>query len=266
MHPMAATAELAGLKLEGRLDFSGLPEGEWSLVPLAAADGVIRAEIVDAHLMFDAQVTVPIRQGQIDFDDATVEHVGPDSRMGVSKLGLYVDAANGRSYLYQFQATPIAGVEFERRGLGPWVSDRGKLRLQEFAESVLRPAPRATGFGFTGQARLLFDRTAVSGEVQLGDGKFAAPGAQAELAGRSEGRNAVRMHSDAVGRGLTVDLSSLLVRNVVLKSGNTELGCDEITGAIKLRLFVEGAQVRFALELANMKISGLRLALPGGTP
>src|SRR4051812_3101593 len=37
--------------------------GAWSLGPLAAADGAVRAKIIDAHLMFDADVTVPIRPG-----------------------------------------------------------------------------------------------------------------------------------------------------------------------------------------------------------
>lgn len=80
--------------------------GPLSLEPLANAAGAIRAEIVDARLGFDADVTVPIRQGWIHFNDATVEHV------------------------------------------------------------------------------VLFDRTAIQGEVRLGDGKFTAPGVQVTLAGR----------------------------------------------------------------------------------
>ena len=34
------------------------------------------------------------------FNRVTVEHVGPDSSMGLSPMGLYVDAPNGRNYLY----------------------------------------------------------------------------------------------------------------------------------------------------------------------
>ncbi len=70
---------------------------------------------------------------------------------------LYVDAPNGRSYLYQFASAPLAGVEFEHRGalLGPWVSERGKLRLQPFAEAMLRQRGGGQSQGLTGQARLL---------------------------------------------------------------------------------------------------------------
>lgn len=267
----AANAELTGVKVQGPLvlspprpassEGSTATAGAWSLGPLAAADGTIRAEIVDAHLLFDADVTVPIRQGRIDFKDATVEHVGPDSRMGVSRLGLYVDAPNGRSYLYQFSAAPVAGVEYERRSAlpGPWPSDRGNLRLQPFGEALLQQGPAGHGPGFTEQSRLLFDRTALSGEVQLGDGRFAAPGVQADLAGRAAGRNLVRLHSEAVGRGLTLEMPSLSVRDASLQWRGTRLDCGELTGAIRLRVFVEGAQMRFAFEVPNLKIAGLRL-------
>ena len=260
----AATAEIPDAELHGPLILPRAPmdaaAGSWSLAPLAAADGTIRAEIIDAHLSFDADVTVPIRQGQVDFDEATVEHVGPDSSMGVSKLGLYVDAPNGRSYLYQFPATPLTGVAFEHRGalLGR-VADRGKLRLQEFIEGMLHQAGVAHGLGITEQARLLLGRTSLSGEVQLADGKFAAPGMQAELTGRAAGRNLVRLHSEAVGRGVSAEIALLSVRNAQLNAKSAQLACDEITGALLLHLFVEGGQLRFELKLADVSISGLRV-------
>ncbi len=267
----ANSAEFSGVKVHGPLVIPRVASGgsaagqgadtSWRLVPLAAAEGTIRAEIVDAHLLFDADVTVPIRQGRIDLDDATVEHVGPDSRMGASRLGLYVDAPNGRSYLYQFPSAPVVGVQYERRGalLGPFVTDRGHLRLQEFGEWLLRQHPSEEALGFTEQARLLLARTAVSGHVQLGDGSFVAPGLQADLAGRADGRNVLRLHSEAVGRGLTLEMASLSIRNAILNWGGTQMGCDEMAGALTLRLFLDGAQLRFALDLADMKITGLSL-------
>jgi len=284
----AGSAEVTGLKVHGPLVLSRKPEvaashakggaagtagtapgqaaaGPWNLGPLATAEGTLRAEIVDAHLLFDAEVTVPIRQGVIDFNAATVEHVGPDSRMGVSRMGLYVDAPNGRSYLYQFPTAPVAGVEYERRSAmpGPWGSQRGSLQLQPFGEGLLRQPPGAHGLGFTEQARLLFERTAVSGEVRLGDGAFAAPGVQADLAGRAAGHNTVRLHSQAVGRGFSADVASLSVSNVAVNTGGAQLACDEVTGALMLRVLVEGAQLRVAFELPGLKVAGLRLRLDG---
>jgi hypothetical protein len=113
----------------------------------------------------------------------------------------------------------------------------------------------------TEQARLLLGRTALSGEVQLGDGRFAVPGLQARMEGRSEGRNAVELRSEAVGRGLTVEMASLSARNAVAKWKSAQLACDEITARFKLQLFVEGRQMRFVLELENGKVAGPRLDL-----
>jgi len=272
----AATAEVRDVKLRAPVAWpaSAPPDphaaglsapsdaGAWKLDPLASADGTIHAEIVDAHLLFDADVTVPIREGGIDFNYATVEHVGPDSRMGVSRLGLYVDAPNGRSYLYQFTSAPVAGVAFEHRGalLGPRVPDRGHLRLQAFGEWLVRHARggRGQGQGFTDQARLLFDRTAVSGTLQLGDGHIAVPGVQAELTGRAEGRNTMGLRAQAVGRGLAVDLPSLAVRSATWQTPAAELRCEALTGAITLQLSVEGGALRLDMQLAEAKLSGLR--------
>ena len=278
----AVETELSGVKLHGpltvppqiRAAWDALrsagaaapdtpPADAWSLGPLGEADGTIRGEITDAHLLFDAEVTVPIRQGQIDFNDATVEHLGPDSRMGVSRLGLYVDAPNGRSYLYQFASAPLAGVEFERRGalLSPWVSERGKLHLKAFAETMLRQSGGGQGQGLTEQARLLLGRTAISGEVQLGDGLLAVPGLQVRLEGRGEGRNAVGLHSDALGQGLAVEMASLSAGNAVVNWRGAQLGCDRITARLKLQLLVDGPHMRFILDIGNCKVAGARVDL-----
>jgi hypothetical protein len=266
------SVELSGVRTEGPLVMpppaAHHPHGEgqppasaWEIGPLAAAHGTLNAKIRDAHLLFDADVTVPVVLGRINFNDARVDHVGPDSRMGVSRMGIFVDAPNGRSYLYQFSSAPVSGVEYEKRGgfPNPLASNRGSLQLQPFAEALLRQGPPAHGLGFTDQARLLFERTAVAGELRLGDGRFAVPGLQAEFAGRAEGRNTVRLHSDAVGRGFTAAIGSLLVRNVVTRAGGRQLSCAEAAGEITLRLTIEGGQVRFALEIARLKLSGVRV-------
>lgn len=263
----AAGAELSEVKVHGPLvqpavesSTASAPATSWRLDPLAAADGTVRAKIIDAHLMFDADVTVIVRQGRVDFNQATVAHAGPDSRMGISRLGLYVDAANGRSYLYQFSAAPVGGVEYERKGafLGGWGADRGKVELQPFLEGLLRQQGGGWTQGITQQTRVLLARTSVSGEVRLDDGTFAAPGAQAELAGRAEGRNVVRIRSEAVGRGVAVEMDSLSARKLVLGSG-VQLGCEEITGALTLQLLVDGTQLRFELRSANLKFGSCKV-------
>jgi hypothetical protein len=257
---VGASGMPVGASTAGEIPLAPQGPGAWRIAPLATADGTIRAEILDAHLMFDAQVTVRVRQGEVDFNDATVEHVGPDSRMGVSRLGVYVDAPNGRSYLCQFPSAPVAGVEYEERGalLGR-VTSRGKLRLDAFAPGLLRQARGGHGLGFTDQARLLLHRAAVTGELQLGDGQVTAPGLQADLVGRAEHRNLVRLHSEAVGRGITVQVPSLSIGPAVFGMEGRQLRADATTGSVDLRLSVEDAQLRFAFELQALEVSGLRL-------
>jgi hypothetical protein len=262
----AARADLSGVKVQGPVALApqlapDAPSQAWSLGPLAAADGTLRCEIQDATLVFDADVTVTIRQGQVDFNDAKVEHVGPDSRMGVSKLGIYVDAPNGRSYLYQFSPAPVAGVQYEQRNafLGQRVSDRGKLQLQPFAEATLGQTGGPAGAGVTDQARALLERTALTGFVQLGDARFVAPGVQADLSGRAGGANVVRLHSPAVGRELALDVAALSIRQAVFGGRGTRLDCGEITGAVQLRLVAEGTQWRFEAECTELRLGALRL-------
>jgi hypothetical protein len=272
----AREAEFSGWKLQGPLSLpsqirkvwdasqkTAEPAADaWRLDPLGQAEGTVRAQITDAHLLFDADVTVPIRHGEIDFNDATVEHVGPDSRMGISRLGLYVDAPNGRSYLYQFASAPLAGVEFERRGalLSPWVSERGKLQLQAFAESTLRQGRESLDPGLTAQARLLLGRTALSGDVRLGDGVLAMPGMQVHLEGRDGGANVLALHADSVGRGLTAEIASFAARDAVASWQGAQFGFDALAATLALQLLREGSPMRFVLDLGSGKVTKPRFA------
>lgn len=282
----AAEAEVAGAQFRGELDLGSELRGvlaavqspaaaapapggapPLSLEPLASTEGTIRGKITDAQLFFDADVTVPIRYGTIELDDATVEHIGPDSRMGVSRMGIYLDAPNGRSYLYQFAAPPVAGVEYERRGtlLGPWISDRGKLHLQLFVESLLLQSRGGVAQGLTQQTRLLLGRTALAGDVQMGDGLLALPGLQLRMEGRGEGRNAIRLHSDSVGSGLAADVANLQVRSVALERGGTRLACETATAALKLQIFSDKTPMRFSLGLDEGRFAKLRLDFAEGS-
>ena len=206
----------------------------WTVEPLGAADGELRGRITDAQWLFDADVTVPVRGGRVDFDDAAVAHVGPDSRLGVSRMGIYVDAPNGRQYLLQFAAVPTAGVAFERRGalLGAWVADRGALALREVAESLLRQAAARIG-GLTDAARALVGRTALQGELQLSDGWLRGPGLAARFVMRSDGDNRVRLDGPA-GQPWTVAIPSLSLADVDVAQGPARLQAAGLRGAVRI--------------------------------
>ena len=282
----ARDAEFAGLKLHGPLvlprqfhqlweathpaDGTALPPpaDAWQLGPLGEIDGTIRGRITDAHLLFDADVTVPIRHGLVDFNDTTVEHVGPDSRMGVSPLGFYVDAPNGRSYLYQFASAPLAGVEFERRKslIGPWISERGKLRLRPFAESMLRQGLGSQAQGLTAQARTLLGRTALSGELRLGDGLLALPGLQVSMDGHEQGLNTVVLRSESVGRGLGAEIAALSARDIAASWGGAQLAGEAVTAKLGVQVVVEGDALRFVLAVENGRIAAPRIGFAAVEP
>ena len=282
----ARDAEFSGLKLHGPLalprQFRQLweathpadgttlppPADAWQLGPLGEIDGTLRGRITDAHLLFDADVTVPIRHGLVDFNDATVEHVGPDSRMGVSPLGFYVDAPNGRSYLYQFASAPLAGVEFERRKslIGPWVSERGKLRLRPFAESMLRQGLGTQAQGLTAQARTLLGRTALSGELRLGDGLLALPGLRLSMDGHEQGLNTIVLHSESVGRGLGAEIAALSAHEITANCGGAQLAGEAVTAKLSVQIVVEGDTLRFVLAVANGRVTAPRIGFAAGEP
>jgi hypothetical protein len=253
--------QAAALRLAGSILPALGASAEWTLEPLAAAEGMLQAQITDAHLMFDADVKVPVRAGQIDFDEATVAHVGPDSRMGVSRLGVYVDAPNGRSYLYQFSAAPVGGIEFEKRGalLSPWATHRGRIALRPFAEGLLRQGAGSATQGVTAQSRVLLDRTTLSGHLQLGDGRVSGPGLQAELVGAAQHRNLLRLQSPAAARVLKVEIEALSLRNVVCDARGVQLRGDEVSGALGLQLQLEGSRLQVTLDAAELRVLGVRV-------
>ncbi|MDM0032304.1 hypothetical protein QTI33_09200 [Variovorax sp. J22P271] len=261
LEPIADSLREAGAATPASDPSAGATLPDWFLGPLATVEGSIRGHIEDAQLLFDAEVTIPIRAGRIDFRDATVEHVGPDSRMGVSRMGIYVDAPNGRSYVYQFAAAPVSGVEFERRGipLGPFVSDRGRIDLQPFAETILSAAAPRAGQGLTGQALTLLGRTSLEGEIRLGDGAVAMPGTRAQLQRRSAGDNTLRLRSPKMAASLDVEMASLALREAYANFAGLQGQCGTIAGRLHASLQASGAESRFELEIASLELLGLHI-------
>lgn len=259
----ADAVELGAVRLAGPVPLTAACAG-WTLEPLGALDGTLHARITDAHWLFDADVTVPVHQGVVDFDDVGVAHVGPDSRMGVSRLGIHVDAPNGRTYLFQFEQPTLAGVQLEQRSsfLGAWVADRGRLALQPFVESLLRQttALRA-GHGPTEQARQLLGRTALRGDLQLGDGELGGPGLRLRLTGRADGANQVVLHAQAVGQGLTLTLARLQAAELAVDLPGARLRAAGLQGRLVARLHLSAdGTPQVALDLAELRLDAVVLA------
>jgi len=225
----------------------------WRVEPLASLEGTLRAEIVDAAWIFDADVTIPIAAGRIDFNRATVAHVGPDSSMGVSRSGVYVDAPNGRTHLFQWSAANLPGVEFERRGigLGPFrAADRGAIELRPLLERVLAGTSIGT---LASNVRALLERTRVSGEFRLGDGTVGDERRRIVLAGAERGRNHVELSPALRGRGLVVRIPEGWADALRWEA----LGAVVSTGALSARLSVQLSGAAQGTPTVSVSVSDL---------
>jgi hypothetical protein len=212
----------------------GGPNTDWRLEPLSSLEGSMRADITDAHWVFDADVTIPIAGGRIDFDRATVEHVGPDSSMGISRMGVYVDAPNGRTYLYLFSATHIPGAVFERRGalFARRTGSRGSIELRPFVECFLSGVPMGA---LAAGIRDIIARTRVSADLRLGDGVMGDERNRVVLAGREQGRNRIELSSVAAGEA-TLRVHDLSVAESRLEMSGKAFTTGPLSATLSLRV------------------------------
>lgn len=237
----------------------------WRLDALAGLDGRLQMHIDDAAWIVDAEVGVAIQGGRIDFNRMSVEHIGPDSPMGVSHMGIYADSPTGRDYLYQFALPHVPGVRFEQRGslFGARVTDRGSLELQPFVESLLHNAGCGTPQGRPGRhAAPALQRTRLNGEVSLGDGVMGTRAQHVELAGRAQGRNRVGISAASMGRQIVLRLPDLLASRALFSLGGLPGGSGAIAGTVSVTLSAPGNGP--ALRLAAERLSVQALRLGGG--
>lgn len=267
-----AEAAVDELTLEdGRLVLDGPPSAlplaaaarqGWRLDALGMLNGTLHGYITDAAWIVDADVRVPIAGGSVDFNRVEVAHVGPDSSMGVSHMGLYVDAPNGRQYLFLFAGSHVPGVRFERRGLlGARVADRGALDLRAFLEGVLRHLGGAPLGRAPHQVGAQLDRTRLSGELQLGDGALGAERAHLVLDGRAEGRNTVKLAAAAVSRHLQADVPALSAAAASLELPALEVRTGAAAGALRIEAenlgSPDGPAIR--VEVASLTLHTVRV-------
>ncbi|MCW7538076.1 hypothetical protein OOT46_09470 [Aquabacterium sp. A7-Y] len=196
--------------------------GPWRLEALSGTEGSLRAFITDAAWIVDADVQVPVRQGRLDFNRVVVEHIGPNSSMGISRGGLYVDAPNmGRNYLFLFTAANVPGAAWEQRGglRGLRVTDRGSLDLRAFAEGVLAGSNQQQPLGKPAGRHVedTLDRTRLSGELQLGDGVLGLGPQQLRLDGQAAGRNRVKLSAAVLSHQLVLRIAEFSARETAFE-------------------------------------------------
>ncbi|WP_053013329.1 hypothetical protein [Caldimonas brevitalea] len=218
----------------------GSATGPWRLDALAGLEGVLRAFVTDAAWIVDADVKMPIARGQLDFDAVVVEHFGPNSVMGLSRGGLYVDAPNlGRRFLAVFTSAQIPGATFEERGGWPIsrVAHRGRLDLQAFVSGLLARgggAPLGKAAGPHVEATL--DRTRLGGELQLGDGALGTERCHLVLAGHARGKNSLKLTAEVLGEELVVRLPELSASHATFELFGKTGCCGPVVGELRAQL------------------------------
>ena len=226
----------------------------WWLDPLGALDGTLHADIVDAAWIFDADVTIPISAGRIDFNRATVEHIGPDSSMGVSRMGVYVDAPNGRTYLILLSATHVPGAHFERRSgslLPGWSDDRGSIELQPLLECLLSGVPMGT---FATGTRDMVSRTRVRGEFRLGDGVIGNQRDRVVLAGRESGRNHVGLSSAPSGRAIVLTMPELSAADTHWELSGAVVATGALSATLSVQLDYSASTPAVSVSIAEVAL------------
>lgn len=263
----AAELELLGVELEPA-DWPGLPEvstlrGEQPrLDALGAMQGLLHAFVTDAVWVVDAEVRVALRDGRIDFNQVAVEHIGPDSSMGISRGGLYIDSPKlGRQYLYLFTARDIPGTHFETRQ-GRKVRDRGQLDLRAFAQGLWaqgRPAP--PGKMANRHVESTLDRTRLTGELQFGDGALGSTRRHVVLTGQAEGKNRLIVSAAVLSHKLVLRMPDLAAREARFALAGLDGTSGPISADLSARVsgLGNGSPPELALSLGHLKVEDLRV-------
>lgn len=236
----AARMTVEGLRLQMSLPAAAaLPRraeaNAATLQALHGLNGTVQALVADAAWVLDARITAPVQDGRIDFDQVTVEHLGPDSAMGVSAGGVYIDAPRlARRFLYVFTGALLPGVTPEERQ-GRSVRRRGALSLPQALQALLQH-PQAPGQWANAEAEAAMVRSQVSGELQLGDGVLGLNGLQLSLMASALGANRVSLATPALGEELLLRWPRLVAQQAQWSHRGAQAGSGRIDGAIEVTL------------------------------
>lgn len=255
----AERAELDDVELTVVLDPSALPALD-RLEPIGGMQGLLRVYIRDATWVIDAEITMPIAAGRIDFNRVVVEHVGPNSAMGLAPGGVYVEAPSlDRTELIRLAASPVPGARYETRGAFGHVSDRGSLDLQGFVQALLaspagQPLARLGGR----DVEAMLDRTKLNGELQLGDGALGTPTAFLVLADRALSHNRLSLSGAVAGQRVIGRLPDLAASRATFELLGRQGTTGPVTASIEFHVTgLSGAAPSMMLMAHRMTVQRL---------
>jgi hypothetical protein len=246
--------------------------GPLRLEPLAKLDGAVRAYITDALWFVDAEIAVPIVDGRIDFNRVTVDHIGPNSTMGIDARGIYIEAPHRqRVRLLEF-APNLPGIANDaprRRFFG---RERGALDVRPFMEAALA-ADTSTPAAHFADRKLAeaLQRTRLNADLTLGNGVLGTAAQHIVLATRGQERNLISISAARLEAGL-----SIAVPGLIASGGTFDFGDGVITtGALSAVLDVHvksnddtpgERSWRIALSISHIVARDVTLTPAAGAP
>jgi len=212
-----------------RIAMAGLaPIGELTLDALQGLAGSVEMDVTDAAWVFDARIRLPVQNGEVDFNQVSVQHVGPDSRMGIGHGGLYLDAASmGRRYLVVFTGPRLPGVLPE--------PGRGRLQLVPWLAALARLRPLPARWA-NRQAEAGLGRSRLRAELRCGDGWLGAGGARVLLDGQAQGHNRCELMAAPLAGELQMNCPRARATEAEVRLGAGRLRTGAVGGELQLRL------------------------------
>lgn len=267
----AAELMLEGLRLQASLEAADLMSMAGSvhapvLDALRGMEGRLEAFVTDAAWILDATITLPVHHGRVDFDLVEVEHLGPDSSMGLSAGGLYVDAPQlGRRYLYVFTAALPAGLQTEQREGRRGIADRGTADLPVLLAALLQATQAPGRWANQGAQGAALSRSRLAGELQLGDGELRAMNAGLHLCGHALGANRIALSSPGLDQGLLLRVPQLAATSLQAGLPGWQLHCERIDGQFSLDVdggWTRDQPLQLTLEAPRLTLRGLSATAP----
>lgn len=266
--------QVEGVELQARAGARvALPaDTSWQLDALRALEGDFQVFIRDAAWVVDAAIAMPVRAGQVDFNRVVVDHVGPNSSMGIARNGIYVDAPNlGRTDLFNFTAPEVPGADYERRdGLGARITDRGRLDIVAFVAGLLASTGKQALGRLAGrEVQVMLDRTKLSGDLQLGDGALGTARHHLLLGGRARARNRIGFTAAVLGQRIVMRLSELAAESarfeLLGRQGETGTVTARIDGHVT-NLSGSHGPAAACVSLPTLNVKGVRWGVLSGSP
>ena len=206
MKTLSVDGVQANVRIQRKAGTAGTPGQKWTLDPLVGMNGDLM--IVYPTAIADLDATLPIRNGVVDFDDAT--SFAYSYPFGADRRGIYVDLppiAGGRTHVYEPPGnagiTPETFKKKDHPSDPDVIDSRGAANLKDMLEAALS-AP-GTGAAPANLAQLNDVGLNSVGPIRISAGKVGTATDFVELEASSTGVNEFVVNAARIGTALQIN-------------------------------------------------------------